>query len=97
MITRLVKFSVPLEKAPEVERIWKRECIPLMVQQPGCLSHQFLRNHEKPGEFVSFSSWLSQDAINRYLASDVREEIRNQTLGLIGDSRAETILYDVVG
>ena len=36
MITRMIIVTVPRDKASEAERIWKTECAPVMIQQPGC-------------------------------------------------------------
>ena len=47
MITRMIVVTVPADKAQEAERLWKTECAPLMIQQPGCASEEFLRNREK--------------------------------------------------
>ena len=60
MITRIILVSVPKERAAEAERMWKQECAPLMIKQPGCLSEQFLRGRENPGEFISVSTWKTR-------------------------------------
>jgi len=48
MITRMILVSVPKEKAVEAERLWKEDCGPLMIEQPGCKTEQFLRGRENP-------------------------------------------------
>lgn len=52
MIMRMILVKVPPERAAEAERLWKQECAPLMIKQPGCVSEQFLRSREHPGGYV---------------------------------------------
>src|SRR5437879_1935944 len=76
MITRMILVKVPTERAAEAERLWKQECAPLMIKQPGCVSEEFLRSRENPGEFISLSTWESEDAINRLCAEFESLEIQ---------------------
>ncbi len=85
------------EKAAEAERVWKKECAPLMIQQTGCLNHMLLRSRERPGHFISLSSWANKEAIDKFGESDAREEIRNLTRGFLHASQVEVENYDVVG
>ena len=48
MIMRMVLVDVPVEKAAEAERLWKNECAPLMIGQPGCISEQLIRSRDNP-------------------------------------------------
>ena len=82
MITRMILVSVPKERAAEAERMWKEECAPLMIKQPGCLSEQFLRGRENPGEFISVSTWEDQAAIDRYRASEAHKAVQQHTRAL---------------
>lgn len=52
MIMRMILLKVPPERAAEAERLWKQECAPLMIKQPGCVSEQFLRSREHPEGYV---------------------------------------------
>ena len=97
MITRMIYVNVPQEKTAEAERLWKQECAPLMIQQPGCVSEQFLQGRENRGEFISLSVWEDQAAIDRYRASDAHKEIQRHTRGLMGVSKVDVRTYDVVG
>jgi heme-degrading monooxygenase HmoA len=97
MITRMIIVSVPKEKAAEAVRLWKQECAPFMIRQPGCLSEQFLRNRENPGEFISLSTWESQEAIDKYRDSDAHKEIQEHTRGLMGVSKVEVKTYEAIG
>ena len=97
MITRMIIVTVPHEKAAEAVRIWKKGCAPLMIQQPGCLSEEFLRNREHPGELISLQKWESQEAIELYRASDDHQEILKHTRELMGVSKVEIKNYDVIG
>ena len=97
MITRMIIVAVPKEKAAEAERIWKTECAPVMIQQPGCLSEQFLRSLENPGEMISLQSWQDQKSIDQYRAGPGHQEILKHTRGLMGVSKVEVKNYEVVG
>lgn len=97
MITRMILVSVPVDKAAEAERLWKQECAPLMIKQPGCLSEQFLRGRENPGEFISISTWETQAAIDHYRASDAHKAIQQHTRALMNVAKVEVKTYDVVG
>ena len=97
MITRMIIVTVPQEKAAEAGRVWKQGCAPLMIQQPGCLSEEFLRNRENPGELISLQNWESQEAIEKYRASDAHQEILQHTRGLMGVSKVEVKNYEVIG
>jgi heme-degrading monooxygenase HmoA len=68
-----------------------------MKKLPGCVSEQFLRNREKPGEFISLSTWENQEAIDRYRASDAHHTIQQHTRGLMNVAKVEVKSYDVAG
>ena len=97
MIIRMIIVSVPREKAAEAERLWKTECAPIMIQQPGCLSESFLRNHDNPGEMISLQSWQDQKSIDQYRTGPGHQEILKHTRGLMGVSKVEVKNYEVVG
>lgn len=97
MITRMIIVSVPPEKVSEAERLWKEDCGPLMIKQPGCKSEQFLRSRENPGEFISVSTWESQEAIDRYRASDAHHAIQQHSRALMNVAKVEIKSYEVVG
>ncbi len=97
MITRMVIVTVPVEKAAEAERLWKQECAALMIQQPGCVSEELLRNRDNKGEMISVQQWQSQEAIDKYRASPAHQEILKHTRGLMGVSKVEVKNYEVVG
>jgi heme-degrading monooxygenase HmoA len=97
MITRMIFVAIPPEKAGEAERMWKQQCAPLMIKSPGCVSEECLRNRESPGEFISLSSWESQQAIDKYRASDAHKEIQKHTRGLMGVSKVQVKTYEVIG
>jgi heme-degrading monooxygenase HmoA len=97
MITRMIFVTVPTEKAGEAEKMWKQQCAPLMIKSPGCVSEEFLRGRENPGEFISLSSWESQQAIDKYRASDAHKEIQKHTRGLMSVSKVQVKTYEVIG
>src|SRR5438067_576430 len=53
-IARLIYVSVGPDQMAEAERIWKHECAPLMIQQPGCLSEELLKCLDAVGEYISY-------------------------------------------
>ncbi|HWP58823.1 MAG TPA: antibiotic biosynthesis monooxygenase family protein [Candidatus Acidoferrales bacterium] len=97
MITRMIVVTVPVDKAAEAERLWKEQCAPLMIKQPGCLSEEFLHCRENPGEFISLSTWENQQAIDQYRSSPAHKEIQQHTRALMGVSKVEVKTYEVVG
>lgn len=97
MITRMILVNVPKERAAEAERLWKEECAPLMIKQPGCLSEQFLRGRENTGEFISLSTWENQAAIDKYRSSEAHKAVQQHTRGLMNVAKVEVKTYDVVG
>lgn len=96
-IARLIYVKVGADQMAEAERIWKQECAPLMIRQPGCISEELLKCVDEPGEYISYSEWQDQDSINRYLASDAHEEIRRHTRGLQSGERPIVKRYEVAG
>lgn len=97
MIIRMIVVDVPKEQAAEAERLWKEECAPLMIKQRGCLSEQFLRGRENPGEFISLSMWEDQLAIDLYRSSDAHKQIQQHSRALMGVAKVEVKTYEVVG
>lgn len=97
MIMRMIRVSVPAEKANEAVRLWKEDCAPFMIKQPGCVSEQFLRGRENSGEFISLSSWENQAAIDQYRKSDAHASIQKHTRALMNVAKVEVKTYEVVG
>ena len=75
-IVRLIFVTVQGTDSAAAKQLWKEECAPLMIRQEGCLSEELLESLETPGEFISYSVWQDQQAIDRYRASDAHEEIK---------------------
>jgi heme-degrading monooxygenase HmoA len=65
-----------------------------MIQQPGCLSEKLLECVDTPGEFVSYSEWESQSAIDKYRASNAHTEIQTHARQLQG-GQASVKRYEV--
>ena len=97
MITRMIIVTTPPEKAAEAAKIWKEHCAPIMIQQPGCLSEEFLRNTENSSELISLQTWESSEAIAKYRASAAHQEILKHTRGLMGVSKVEVKNYAILG
>jgi quinol monooxygenase YgiN len=96
-IARLIYVSVAPEEVAEAERIWREECAPLMIKQPGCLSEELLKSVDTPGEYISYAEWEDQAAIDRYLASPAHQEIRTHTRALQSGQRPTVKCYEVTG
>jgi heme-degrading monooxygenase HmoA len=93
-IIRLIHIRIDPSATAEAERVWKKECAPLMIQQKGCLSEKLLRGHDA-GEFISYSEWESEADIERYRNSEAHKEIVSHARALKG-AKAEVKLYDLV-
>jgi quinol monooxygenase YgiN len=96
-IARLIFVSVDPREMGEAERIWKEECAPLMIKQPGCLSEELLKCLDTPGEYISYSEWQDQAAIDRYLASPAHQQIREHTRGFHSPQPPSVKRYEVAG
>ncbi len=83
-IMRLIHITVDPSQITEAERIWKEDCAPLMIRQRGCKSEQLLKCVETPGEYISYSEWENQEAIDHYRASDDHKTIQSHARALQG-------------
>src|SRR5262245_18401538 len=97
MITRMIAVNVPKERAGEAEPMWKQECATLMIKQPGCLSEQFLRGREDPGEFISISTWQNQAVVDKYRTSEAHQAIQKHTRALMNVAKVAVKTYEVMG
>jgi heme-degrading monooxygenase HmoA len=73
-ITRGIHIKIDPSETENAVRIWKTECASLMIQQKGCVSEKLLRCRDAP-EFISYSEWDSEAAIEAYRNSDAQKEI----------------------
>jgi len=94
LIIRLIHIKVDPSETENAVRIWKTQCASLMIQQKGCLSEKLLRCRDAP-EFISYSEWENEAAIETYRNSGAHKEIVRHTRGLKG-AKAEVKLYDLV-
>ena len=93
-IIRLIHIKIDPSETENAVRVWKTECAPLMIRQKGCISEKLLRCREAH-EFISYSEWDSEAAIEAYRSSDAHKEIVRHTRGLKG-AKAEVKLYELV-
>jgi heme-degrading monooxygenase HmoA len=93
-IIRLIHIKIDPSESENAVRVWKTECAPLMIQQKGCVSEKLLRCKDAP-EFISYSEWESEAAIEAYRNSDAHKEIVRHARALKG-AKAEVKLYDLV-
>lgn len=96
-IVRLIYVNVSPESTGEAERLWKTECGPLMIKQPGCLSEELLKCKDAEGEYISYSEWESDEAVERYRQSPAHEEIQRHTRSVHATERPVVKRYEVVG
>jgi heme-degrading monooxygenase HmoA len=81
---RLIHVKVPQEQMAKAEKIWREDCGPLMKQAPGCVSEELLKCLDEPGEYISYSEWVSEEAIEAYRVSPAHEEIQRHSRELQG-------------
>jgi heme-degrading monooxygenase HmoA len=93
-IIRLIHIKIDPSETDNAVRVWKTECAPLMIQQKGCMSEKLLRCKDAH-EFISYSEWDSEAAIESYRNSQAHKEIVRPARSLKG-AKAEVKLYDVV-
>ena len=95
-IIRLIHVKVDPDQVEQAERIWKDDCAPLMIRQAGCTSEQLLKCVDVDGEFISYSEWESQEAIDEYRESEDHKTIQSHARELQG-ARATVKRYETVG
>jgi heme-degrading monooxygenase HmoA len=61
-----------------------REMRSLANEQPGYITGETMRNLEKPDEFLVISTWETSDNWNRWVQSDVRQQIQTKIDDLLG-------------
>jgi heme-degrading monooxygenase HmoA len=93
-VIRLIHIKIDQSASENAVRVWKRECAPLMIQQKGCVSEKLLRCKDAP-EFISYSEWESEAAIEAYRNSEAHKEIVRHARALKG-AQAEVKLYELV-
>jgi len=93
-IIRLIHIRIDPSEGENAVRVWKAECAPLMIQQKGCISEKLLRCKDAP-EFISYSEWDSEAAMEAYRNSAAHKEIVRHARALKG-AKAEVKLYDLV-
>ena len=66
-----------------------------MSASPGCLSEKLLKCLEEPGEYISYSEWENEAAIERYRESEAHHEIQSHSRRLQG-AKATVKSYSVI-
>ena len=94
-VVRLIHVNVDPGQPADVEKIWKNDCAPLMIQQKGCRSEQLLKCDDAPGEYISYSEWESQADIDAYRDSDAHKRIQDHSRNLQG-AQATVKRYQLV-
>lgn len=84
-IVRLIYVTVNPDQVAAAENVWKTQCAPLMIQQPGCLSEKMLKCIDDLGEYISYSEWESQEQIDAYRKSEAHEQVKDHTRKLRGE------------
>lgn len=96
-VARLIYVKVSPGKVSEAHQVWKEECAPLMIKQPGCLSEELLKGIDDPTEMISYSEWQDEQSIDRYLASSDHQEILRHTQGLSDGSDPLVKHFEIAG
>jgi len=86
-------MKVDVTDIGEAQRLWKKECAPLMIKQEGCVSEELLKSIGVPGEFISYAVW---ESIDRYLASSDHQLIKNHGKRLKSVQAPEVKAYTLV-
>lgn len=94
-VIRLIHITLAPDDLARAEQVWKAECAPLMIQQPGWISEKLMKCRDAVGEFISYSEWDSVDDVERYRDSPAHAELVAHARDLQG-ARAVVKLYDPV-
>ncbi|MDO9443616.1 MAG: antibiotic biosynthesis monooxygenase family protein [Beijerinckiaceae bacterium] len=92
---RLIHVKVPQDQMAKAEKIWREDCGPLMKLAPGCMEEELLKCMDAPGEYISYSEWESEAAIETYRKSEAHHEIQKHSRALQG-AQAEVKRYVVI-
>ena len=95
-VVRLIHVKVASQARADAERVWKEDCAPLMIKQPGCLSEKLLKCLDAEGEYISYSEWESDEAIEKYRKSKDHQTIQEHSRKLQG-AQAVVKRYEVTG
>ena len=95
-IVRLIFVKLSAEDVTAAERVWKKECAPLMIRQKGCLSEELPKSIDAPGELISYAVRDDQKSIDHYLASADHQEIKKHARGLKTKQLPEAKTYKLV-
>lgn len=92
---RLIHVKVPHDQMAKAEKIWREDCAPLMKEAPGCVAEELLKCLDAPGEYISYSEWESEEAIETYRKSAAHDEIQRHSRALQG-AQATVKRYEVI-
>ena len=95
-LVRLIFVTVKAQDAAAAERVWKKDCAPLMIKQPGCQSEELLKSVDVPGEYISYAEWDSEASIERYLKSADHQTIKQHAQALRTESAPVVKCYTLV-
>ena len=95
-VVRLIHVKVSSQACAEAERIWREDCAPLMIKQTGCLSEKLLKCRDVTGEYISYSEWQDDAAVEKYRQSKDHDTIQQHSRKLQG-AQAVVKLYEVTG
>jgi quinol monooxygenase YgiN len=68
--------------------------IPPTIEEEGCINYDLLRALGKPGKFVCYQNWESQEALNKHLSSDLMKTFLAEAKPLVVGS-VEFELYEI--
>jgi heme-degrading monooxygenase HmoA len=79
----LIKRMMPESKATELMPLFRR-LRNLATNQPGYISGETLKRIDKPGEFLTISTWQSIDDWREHVVSRERTDIQHEIDARIG-------------
>ena len=79
----LIRRKVPESKARQMIPLF-REMRSLANEQQGYITGETMRNLKNPDEFLVISTWETSDDWNRWVQSDVRQQIQSKIDDLLG-------------
>lgn len=88
----LIRRRVPEDKARKMIPLF-REMRKMANQQPGYITGETMRNHEKPDEFLVISTWETSEDWKRWVQSNERQQIQDQIDALLGGKTEYEIFH----
>ncbi len=92
MIIRIVRMTFHENNIEQFQEVFN-ESKPYILQMNGCTHLELWRDIHEPNVFVTYSHWISEDALNAYRSTEFFKQVWKRTKALFN---AKPEAYSVV-